>query len=31
VGGTAAEFGALIKSDAQRLGALVRSTGVTLD
>jgi len=31
VGGTAAEFGALIKSDSQRLGALVRSTGVTLD
>ncbi|MDH0775121.1 tripartite tricarboxylate transporter substrate-binding protein [Delftia tsuruhatensis] len=29
--GTAAEFGALIKSDSQRLGALVRSTGVTLD
>ena len=28
VGGTAAEFGALIKSDSQRLGALVRSTGV---
>lgn len=31
VGGTAAEFGALIKSDSQRLGALVKSTGVTLD
>jgi len=31
VGGTAAEFGALIRSDSQRLGALVRSTGVTLD
>ncbi|MDR0227275.1 MAG: tripartite tricarboxylate transporter substrate binding protein [Burkholderiaceae bacterium] len=31
VGGTAAEFGALIHSDAQRLGALVRSAGVTLD
>ncbi|MDP4073465.1 tripartite tricarboxylate transporter substrate binding protein [Acidovorax sp. A1169] len=31
VGGTAADFGALIKGDAQRLGKLVRDTGVTLD
>lgn len=31
VGGTAADFGALIKSDAQRLGKLVRDAGVTMD
>ncbi|KQO27126.1 tripartite tricarboxylate transporter substrate binding protein [Acidovorax sp. Leaf78] len=31
VAGTAADFGALIKSDAQRLGKLVRDAGVTMD
>ena len=31
VGGTAADFGALIKADAQRLGKLVRDAGVTVD
>ncbi len=31
VAGTAADFGALIKSDAQRLGKLVRDAGVTVD
>jgi tripartite-type tricarboxylate transporter receptor subunit TctC len=31
VAGTAADFGALIKADAQRLGKLVRDAGVTMD
>ena len=31
VGGSAADFGALIKADAQRLGKLVRDAGVTVD
>jgi tripartite-type tricarboxylate transporter receptor subunit TctC len=31
VGGMAADFGALIKADAQRLGKLVRDAGVTVD
>ena len=31
IGGTAAEFGALIRADAQRLGKVVRDAGVTLD
>ncbi|MDD2546183.1 MAG: tripartite tricarboxylate transporter substrate binding protein [Burkholderiaceae bacterium] len=31
VAGTAADFGALIKTDAQRLGKLVQDAGVTLD
>ncbi|MGJ7519773.1 Bug family tripartite tricarboxylate transporter substrate binding protein [Variovorax sp. LT1P1] len=31
VGGTAARFGALIRSDAERLGKLVRDAGVTVD
>ncbi|MFI8618768.1 Bug family tripartite tricarboxylate transporter substrate binding protein [Acidovorax sp. NPDC077693] len=31
VAGTAADFGALIKSDALRLGKLVRDAGVTMD
>ncbi|WP_431150816.1 Bug family tripartite tricarboxylate transporter substrate binding protein [Acidovorax facilis] len=31
VGGTAADFGALIKADAQRLGKLVRDADVTVD
>ena len=31
VAGNAADFGALIKADAQRLGKLVRDAGVTVD
>ena len=31
VAGSAADFGALIKADAQRLGKLVRDAGVTVD
>ncbi|WP_422845331.1 Bug family tripartite tricarboxylate transporter substrate binding protein [Acidovorax sp. M2(2025)] len=31
VAGSAADFGALIKADAQRLGKLVRDAGVTMD
>jgi tripartite-type tricarboxylate transporter receptor subunit TctC len=31
VGGTPAEFAALIKADAERLGRVIRDAGITLD